>query len=116
VPTLLDGLVEGGAAIMHSEIRSGGDIGRAIRSIRTAQGLSQVDAAELAGIDAKYLSKIEGGRTVSLLEHELRILRRLGARITVTFDDVGDEDEDEDEDEDDHDQDEEHEQEAGGDG
>lgn len=72
---------------MESEIRSGADIGRAIRSIRSAQGLSQIDAAELAGIDPTYLSKIETGRTVSLLEHQLRILRRLGARVTVTFDD-----------------------------
>jgi transcriptional regulator with XRE-family HTH domain len=83
---------------MDSEIRSGADIGRAIRAIRTAQGLNQVDAAELAGIDSTYLSKIEKGRTVSLLEHELRILRRLGARVTVTFDNEQvDEDEDEDE-------------------
>lgn len=72
---------------MESEIRGGADIGRAIRSIRSAQGLSQIDAAELAGIDPTYLSKIETGRTVSLLEHQLRILRRLGARVTVTFDD-----------------------------
>lgn len=72
---------------MDSEIRSGADIGRAIRAIRSAQGLSQIEAAELAGIDSTYLSKIEKGRTVSLLEHELRILRRLGARVTVSFDD-----------------------------
>lgn len=75
---------------MDSEIRNGADIGRAIRSIRSAQGLSQRDAAELAGIDSTYLSKIEKGRTVSLLEHELRILGRLGARVLITFDDAGD--------------------------
>ena len=71
---------------MESEIRSGADIGRSIRAIRSAQGLTQIEAAELAGIDSTYLSKIEQGRTVSLLEHELRILRRLGARITVSYD------------------------------
>ena len=71
---------------MESEIRSGADIGRAIRAVRSSRGLSQVQAAELAGIDSSYLSKIEKGRTVSLLEHELRILRRLGARITITYD------------------------------
>ena len=76
---------------MESEIRSGADIGRSIRAIRAAQGLSQIEAAELAGIDSTYLSKIEQGRTVSLLEHELRILRRLGARVTISFDvDTGD--------------------------
>jgi transcriptional regulator with XRE-family HTH domain len=71
---------------MESDIRSGADIGRSIRAIRSTQGLTQVEAAELAGIDSTYLSKIEQGRTVSLLEHELRILRRLGARITISYD------------------------------
>lgn len=71
---------------MRSEIRQGQDVGRAIRSIRSARGLTQAQAAELVGLEPSYLSKIEGGRTVSLLEHQLRILRRLGARITVTFD------------------------------
>lgn len=73
---------------MKSEIRSGADVGRAIRAVRDARGLSQSRAAELVGIDATYLSKIERGRTVSLLEHQLRILRRLGAKVTVTFDDT----------------------------
>ncbi len=75
---------------MEHDIRSGADLGRAIRSIRTARRLSQADAAEVAGIDPTYLSKIETGRTVTLLEHELRILRRLGARISVSFDDEHD--------------------------
>lgn len=77
---------------MESEIRSGADLGRAIRSIRSALGLSQGSAAELVGIDPTYLSKIERGRTVSLLEHQLRILRRLGAQVTVTFDAAHDDD------------------------
>lgn len=72
---------------MRSEIRSGPDIGRAIRTIRTSLGLTRLEAAELTGIDPSYLAKIEQGRSVSLLENELRILRRLGARITITFDD-----------------------------
>lgn len=71
---------------MQSEIGSGADVGRAIRAVRSARGLSQGDAAELAGIDPTYLSKIENGRSVSLLEHQLRILRRLGARVTISWD------------------------------
>ncbi len=74
---------------MEAEIRSGSDVGRTIRAVRAARSLSQVEAAELAGIDPTYLSKIEGGRTVSLLEHELRILRRLGARVTITYESHG---------------------------
>ena len=74
---------------METEIRSGSDVGRAIHAVRSARGLTQIAVAELAGIDPTYLSKIEKGRTVTLLEHELRILRRLGARITVTYDNDG---------------------------
>ncbi|MCU1370134.1 MAG: putative transcriptional regulator [Ilumatobacteraceae bacterium] len=77
---------------MESEIRSGADIGRSIRAIRSARGLTQIEASELAGIDSTYLSKIEQGRTVSLLEHQLRILRRLGARITISYDSDSDTD------------------------
>ena len=68
---------------MEIEIHSGSDVGRAIYAARAARSLTQREAAELTGIEATYLSKIESGRTVSLLEHELRILRRLGARVVV---------------------------------
>ncbi|MBX3285810.1 MAG: helix-turn-helix transcriptional regulator [Acidimicrobiales bacterium] len=74
---------------MDIQVRAGDDMGRAIRSVRTARGLTQVEAAEMAAIEPSYLSKIEQGRTVSLLEHELRILRRLGATVTVTFETDG---------------------------
>ena len=50
---------------MESDIRSGADIGRSIRAIRSTQGLTQVEAAELAGIDSTYLSKIAGAHRVT---------------------------------------------------
>jgi transcriptional regulator with XRE-family HTH domain len=65
------------------EVRSGADVGRAIAALRARAGMTQRELGELAGLDAAYISKIESGRTVTLLEHELRILRRLGARITI---------------------------------
>ena len=74
---------------MQVEVHRGADVGRAIRALRTARDLTQAEAADLVGIEASYLSKIETGRTVTLLEHELRILRRLGARVTITFDHDG---------------------------
>lgn len=69
------------------EIRSGKDIGSAISDMRQRRGRSQADVAEDAGLTREYLAQIERGRTSSLLEHELRVLRRMGARVTVTFDD-----------------------------
>ena len=67
------------------EVRSGADMGRAIAALRSDAGLTQQELGDLAGLDATYVSKIESGRTVTLLEHELRILRRLGARVTIEF-------------------------------
>lgn len=69
------------------EIRSGADFGRTIADIRSERGLTQSDLADLAVVDRSYLAKIETGRTVSLLEHILRLLRRLGATITITIED-----------------------------
>jgi transcriptional regulator with XRE-family HTH domain len=72
---------------MRLNIRTGIDVGRAIGELRRKLKLSQSELSELVGLDAKYISKIESGRTVTLLEHELRILRRLGATITVEMPD-----------------------------
>lgn len=65
------------------EVRSGADIGRALAELRADAGLTQREMGELVGLTDQYVSKIESGRTVSLLEHELRMLRRLGARVTI---------------------------------
>lgn len=72
---------------MRLNIRTGTDVGRSIGELRRKSKLSQNELSELVGLDAKYISKIESGRTVTLLEHELRILRRLGATITVEMPD-----------------------------
>jgi transcriptional regulator with XRE-family HTH domain len=66
-------------------VRSGADIGRAIADIRARHGLTQLGLAEQSGLSRGYLAQIESGKTVSLLEHELRILRRLGATVTITI-------------------------------
>lgn len=64
-------------------IRSGEDLGRAIAELRTQRGMTQHQLAEIVGLSPAYVSKIEAGRTSSVLEHELRILRRLGARVAI---------------------------------
>lgn len=66
-----------------SAIRSGEQIGQAIAEIRRARGMSASELAELTGLSRSYIEKIEAGRTTSLIEHELRILRRLGAQLTI---------------------------------
>ncbi len=66
-------------------VRSGQDLGRAIADIRSRRGLTQQQVADKVGLTRGYLAKIETGRSVTLLDHLLRILRRLGATVTITL-------------------------------
>ena len=70
------------------QIRSESDLGMVIADQRRAVGLTQADLAERAGLSRDYIAKIENGRTSSVMTHAFRLLRRLGATITITFDDV----------------------------
>lgn len=72
-------------------IRSAPDIGRAIAAIRGSSGLTQQDLAARVGLTRDYVAQIERGRTGRLLDHLLRILRRLGATVTITFEAPDDE-------------------------
>ena len=65
-------------------IRRAADLGRALVEVRTRQGLTQQQVAELAGIDRTYLSRLENDSSSVQLERALRALRRMGAELTVT--------------------------------
>lgn len=71
-------------------VRRGGDLGRAVAGVRAARGLTQAEVAEVAGVERTYLARLEAGATVVLLDRALRVLRRLGATVTVQLDDVAD--------------------------
>ena len=65
-------------------VRTGADIGRAVGGIRALRGLTQEELAELVGLDRTYLTRLEGGASVQFVERALRVLRRMGADVTVT--------------------------------
>lgn len=67
-------------------VRSAEDFGRSIAEIRRASGLTQRELAARCGISRHWLAKLEAGHTTPVLEHLLRLVRRLGANITITFD------------------------------
>lgn len=69
-------------------IRTGSDLGLAIAETRRVRGLTQAELAERSGLSAAYISKIESGRSSSLLDHALRLLRRLGVDLVVEVPDV----------------------------
>lgn len=70
-------------------LRRGDDLGRALAGVRAARGMTQAEVAEATGVERTYLARLEAGATVVQVERSLRVLRRLGATVTVHLDDVG---------------------------
>ncbi len=68
-------------------VRSSEDVGRAIAEIRRTRDLTQQDLAADAGMRRDWLAKLESGRSNRVLEQLLRLLRRLGAQVTISYDD-----------------------------
>jgi transcriptional regulator with XRE-family HTH domain len=68
-------------------VRNGADLGRGIGEIRRAQKLTQEQLAEQTGLARPWLAKLETGRSAIVLDQLLRVLRILGATVTITFDD-----------------------------
>jgi transcriptional regulator with XRE-family HTH domain len=66
-------------------VRSTEDLGRAVSEIRRARGMTQKELAEQGGLSRVWLAKLETGHTTPVLDHLLRLLRRLGATVTITF-------------------------------
>lgn len=66
-------------------VRTGADLGAALAEARRARSLTQQQLAESANLDRTYLAKIEAGTSVQMLDRTLRLLRRLGAEVTVTL-------------------------------
>lgn len=70
-------------------VRSAADLGAAIAEIRRGQGMTQEELARQGGLSRTWLAKLETGHSTPVLEHLLRLLRRLGASVTITFGDDG---------------------------
>ena len=68
-------------------VRAGDDIGRAVAEIRRDRHLTQQQLADRSGLSRDWLAKLETGRSTAVLDHLLRLLRRLGASVTITFED-----------------------------
>ncbi len=64
-------------------VRTGSDLGRAIREARNTASLTQEQLSKSVGIDRSYLVRMENGISVLLLDRCIRVLRHLGAEIYV---------------------------------
>lgn len=72
-------------------IRSAEDLGGVIADRRRTKQMSQSELAQTVNLSRDYLAQIETGRSSSVTRHTFRLLRRLGATITISFDDQNDE-------------------------
>lgn len=73
---------------MNYEVRTPADLGAVIADRRRESGKTQTELASEVGLSQRYVSQLETGRTTSATLHLFRILRRMGATITVSFDDA----------------------------
>lgn len=71
------------ARVFH--VRSGEDLGAAVREARLSAGLTQEQLAEATSTERTYLTRLESGLSVLFLDRALRLLRHLGAEVTVTL-------------------------------
>jgi transcriptional regulator with XRE-family HTH domain len=76
---------EVGVAQRTWAVRTGEDLGRAVAEIRRRRHLTQEQLAAQAGLSRTWLAKLETGRSSTVLDHLMRLLRRLGANVTITF-------------------------------
>jgi transcriptional regulator with XRE-family HTH domain len=68
-------------------VRSGADLGAAIGEIRAARNLTQTQLSEQLGISRSWLARLELGRTTKMVDLLVRVLRSMGATVSVEFDD-----------------------------
>lgn len=72
---------------MKYDVRMPEDLGQVIADRRRVLGKNQAVLANEVGLSRDYLSKLERGRSSLVTNHVFRILRRMGATITISFDD-----------------------------
>lgn len=70
-------------------VRTGADLGAAVREARLTAGLTQDQLAEQASVERTYLARMEAGMSVLMVQRALRLLRLLGAEVTVTLPERG---------------------------
>lgn len=64
-------------------IQSPADLGRRIRAARQAQGLTQAQLAEIAGVGTRFVSELERGKDTARLGLALELARLVGLDIVA---------------------------------
>ena len=66
-----------------SLVHSPEELGAAIRAFRKERGLTQADAADLAGVGPRFLSELERGKATAELGRVMPVLERFGLPLTL---------------------------------
>ena len=64
-------------------IRSPADIGAWVHHVRTASGVTLVDAAALSGVGIRFLHELEHGKPTASLGKVLQVLKRMGLEVEI---------------------------------
>lgn len=67
------------------DIRRASDLGPVIARVREDRGVRQEELAESLGFARSYLAALESGRPVIQLSRLFQVMRRLGIRVTLSF-------------------------------
>ncbi len=69
---------------MAYQIQSTAALGRMVRQVRTAMGLTQPDLAMTAGVGLRFIVEVEKGKPTAQVGKVLRVLQTLGIAVTLT--------------------------------
>lgn len=67
-----------------TQIRTAEDLGQALRRFRKSRGLTQADAAALAGVGQRFLSELERGKATAEVGLVLKVLDRFGLLVRIS--------------------------------
>lgn len=70
-------------------IRTTEDLGELLRLYRKSRGMSQADAAALAGVGERFLSELERGKATAEIGLVLKVIDRFGLTLVVARRDGG---------------------------
>jgi HTH-type transcriptional regulator/antitoxin HipB len=71
------------------EVRRANDLGPVLARVREERGIRQEDLADELGFARSYLAALETGTPVIQLRRLFQVMRRLGIRVTVSFERTG---------------------------
>ena len=72
-----------GSTIPYGIVISPVEVGAIVRGKRRQLGMTQVEAASLAGVGTRFLSELERGKPTCELGRVLQVLTRMGIQVAL---------------------------------